>query len=51
MNPNFNDKHTTYVTFNVKQGSIVIVYYKQHGVGIKVIYGVGNRKIIRVSII
>ena len=35
---------TTY--FKVKYGSIMIRYYKSHGVGIRVIYGVGNRKII-----
>ena len=40
---------TTY--FKVKYGSILIGYYKSHGVGIRVIYGVGNMKIIRVAII
>ena len=37
--------------FKVKYGSILIGYYKSHGVGIRVIYGVGNRKIICVAII
>ena len=38
---------------NVKviQGSILIGYYKSHGVGIRVIYGVCNRKITWVAII
>ena len=40
---------TTY--FKVKYGSILIGYYKSHGVGIRVMYGVGNRKIIWVAII
>ena len=40
---------TTY--FKVKYGSIMIGYYKSHGVGIRVIKGVGNRKIIWVAII
>ena len=35
---------TTY--FKVKYESILIGYYKSHGVGNRVIYGVGNRKII-----
>ena len=40
---------TTY--FKVKYGSILIGYYKSHGVGIRVIYGVGNRKCTWVAII
>ena len=40
---------TTY--FKVKYGSIFIGYYKLHGVGIRVMQGVGNRKIICVAII
>ena len=47
MNPKFISKiHkqlTTY--FKVTCGSILIGYYKSHGVGIRVIYGVGNRKL------
>ena len=39
---------TTY--FKVTYGSILIGYYKPHWVGIRVIYGVGNRKIIWVAI-
>ena len=37
--------------FKVTQGSILIGYYKSHGVRIMVIYGVYNRKIIWVAII
>ena len=40
---------TTY--FKVKYGSILIGYYKSHRVGIMVIQGVGNRKIIWFAII
>ena len=40
---------TTY--FKVKHGSIFIGYYKSNGVGIRVIKGDGNRKIIWVAII
>ena len=39
----------TYI--KVKHGSIFIVYYKSNGVGIRVIYGVNNRKIIWMDII
>ena len=38
-------------TFKVKHGSILNGYYKSHGVVIKVIYGVCNRKVISVDII
>ena len=37
--------------FKVKYGSILIGYYKSHGVCIRVIYGVGIRKSIWVAII
>ena len=40
---------TTY--FKVKYESILIGYYKSHGVDIMVIDGVGNRKIIWVAVI
>ena len=40
---------TTY--FKVIYGSILIGYYKSHGVGIRVIYKVGNMTIIWVAII
>ena len=47
-----NDTHTKFSTnLNVKYASILIVYHKSHGFGIRVIYGVGNRTIIRVAII
>ena len=53
MNPKaismIHKKLTTY--FKVKYESILIGYYKPHGVGIRVIWGVGNRKIIWVAII
>ena len=39
---------TTY--FKVKYGSILIGYNKSRGLGIRVIYGVGNRKSIWVAI-
>ena len=40
---------TTY--FKVKYESILIGYYKSHGIGIRVIYGDGNRKITCVATI
>ena len=40
---------TTYL--KVKYGSILIGYYKSQGVGIRVIWGVSNRKITCVSIL
>ena len=39
---------TTYFKVN---GSILNGYYKSHGVGIRVIYGFGNKKITWVTII
>ena len=39
------------IYFKVKYGSILIGYYKSHGVGIRVIFEIGNRTIIWVSII
>ena len=53
MNPKYismiHKQLTTY--FKVKYGSILIGYYKSHEVGIRVIDGFGNRKIIWVAII
>ena len=53
MNPKYismiHNLLTTY--FKLKYGSILIRYYKSHGVGIRVILWVGNRKIIWVAII
>ena len=53
MNPNsipmIQKLLTTYI--KIKLGSIMIVYYKSHGVSIRVILVVGNRKIIWVDII
>ena len=44
-----NKQLTTY--FKVKYGSILIGYYKSHGIGIMVIYGVDNRIVIWIAII
>ena len=39
------------IHLKVKYGYILIGYYKSHGVSIRVMYGVSNRKIIWVAII
>ena len=53
MNPKYisiiHKQITTY--FKLKYGSILIDIIDHMGVGIRVIYGVGNRKIIWVAII
>ena len=53
MNPkSISMIHKQFMTyFKVKYRSILIVYYKSHGIGIRVIQGVGNRKSIWVAII
>ena len=52
MNPYSISIHPQFtIHFKVKHGSVLIGYYKLHEFDIRVILGVGNRKIIWVAII